>query len=211
MEKISVRTVKPAAPSLGKADWIRIALEGLINDGIDAVQVTKLAKGLKVSRGSFYWHFSDRKDLLVTVLDEWRAANLPVIECVLKEAATLSEGVLSIFAIWEEHRQFNPKLDQAVRDWARLDDDVLETVREEDGRRIEAIALFFARFGFGESEAMVRARVLYFAQVGYYAMNVDDSLRDRLAMLEDYFLSFTGKVLDENAATDFRQRMGVAT
>ena len=29
--------------------------------------------------------------------------------------------------------------------------------------------------------------------------------------LEDYFLSFTGKVLDENTATEFRQRMGVAT
>ena len=116
--------------------------------------------------------------------------------------------MLAFFAIWETSDQFSAELDHAVRDWAKLDDEVLELVRKEDAQRIGAIAELFARFGFASDEAMVRARVLYFAQVGYHAMNVADSMAERLNMLEHYYLSFTGQVLDPEAAEAFRAKMG---
>ncbi|MCJ8310864.1 MAG: TetR/AcrR family transcriptional regulator [Rhizobiaceae bacterium] len=208
MTSLRVRTVEPAIPTLGKADWIGAALNCLVSEGVEAVQITRLAKALGVTRGSFYWHFTDRQNLLDCVLDEWRAANLPVIEQELAKAASLSEGILAFFAIWEINPQFSAHLDHAVRDWARLDEGVLDIVRREDAQRIGTIAELFQRFGFEEDEAEVRARVLYFAQVGYHAMDFGDSIKQRLARLEHYYLSFTGQELDNNEAERFRQLMG---
>ena len=94
-----------------------------------------------------------------------------------------------------------------MRDWARLNEDVLEIVRLEDAQRIEAIARLFERFGYQPDEARVRARVLYFAQVGYHAMNFGDSMEERLNMLAHYYLSFTGLALDQQVAATFRQDM----
>lgn len=208
MNSLQVRTVEPSAAPLGKADWIGAALQCLVRDGIDAVQITRLSNVLNVTRGSFYWHFSDRRDLLDSVLEEWRAANLPVIEQQLAGAESLSAGVLEFFAIWEASDQFSAEFDHAVRAWARLDPAVLDMVRKEDSQRIDAISSLFARFGFNDDEAKVRARVLYFAQVGYHAMNVDDSMVERLNMLEHYYLTFTGRVLDAGVASAFREKMG---
>ena len=59
MNSIPVRTVEPTIPTLGKADWIGAALGCLVSDGVEAIQITRLAKALSVTRGSFYWHLSD--------------------------------------------------------------------------------------------------------------------------------------------------------
>src|ERR1700730_5847645 len=45
-------------------DWIRAAFARLATEGIDAVRVELLARDLGVSKGSFYWHFQDREELL---------------------------------------------------------------------------------------------------------------------------------------------------
>ena len=67
---------KPAGaePSdrLSRADWVEAALQTLAEGGISNVRVEVLAKHLKVTKGSFYWHFVDRNDLLAEMLETWR-------------------------------------------------------------------------------------------------------------------------------------------
>jgi hypothetical protein len=81
---------------------------------------------------------------------------------------------------------------------------VLELVRGEDTGRIAIIAALFQRFNYLPQEAVVRARVLYFAQVGYLAMNPEEAMEERMLMLDDYFFAFTGKVLDPTVGSSFR-------
>ena len=52
--------------------WVDAATQVLVNEGIDHVRVDVLAQQLGVTRGSFYWHFRDREDLLRRVLAAWR-------------------------------------------------------------------------------------------------------------------------------------------
>lgn len=205
MADLKLHTENAAKPRLGRADWLSAALQSLIEDGIDAVQITRLATTLGASRGSFYWHFKSRKELLDGLLDEWIAANGPRIKQVLDRVDSLHAGILSFFAIWANPVKFNAPLEQAVRDWARLDAQVLAAVRLEDTRRIEAISAFFQRFHYAPKEAHVRARVLYFAQVGYVAMNTAEALDERNSMLEDYVFAFTGFPLDADLAARFRR------
>lgn len=52
-------------------DWINAARELVATSGIAAVAVEPLARTLGVTKGSFYWHFSDRNALLTAVLERW--------------------------------------------------------------------------------------------------------------------------------------------
>ena len=51
--------------------WIDAALQALAAGGPDAVRVEALAVRLGVSKGGFYWHFTDRQALLEEMLDTW--------------------------------------------------------------------------------------------------------------------------------------------
>src|SRR6516225_2425226 len=64
------------AERLGPAEWIEAALARLGQGGINEVRVELLAKELNVTKGSFYWHFRDRGDLLEQLLDSWRDGRL---------------------------------------------------------------------------------------------------------------------------------------
>ena len=56
-----------------KVDWVAMALDVLVSDGVERVKVLALAEQMGVSRSSFYWYFKSRQDLLDTLLLHWRA------------------------------------------------------------------------------------------------------------------------------------------
>ena len=204
----ATRTASAKAESvkLSKEDWTDTALATLISQGIDAVQITQLAKTLGVSRGSFYWHFEGRQALLESMIEAWRSANGHSVRDVLQDVDSLSEGVLEFFTLWIEGTRFSPELEQVVRDWARLDQSVLKAVRKEDAERIKHIGEHYVRFGFAADEASVRARILYFAQIGYYAMHMRESMQDRNELLELYYISFTGLAIEPEVAVRYKAR-----
>ena len=58
-----------ARSPLTPQDWVQSAIVLLTDRGIDSVRVDVLAKILGVTRGSFYWHFKDRDDLLKSEME----------------------------------------------------------------------------------------------------------------------------------------------
>lgn len=58
--------------ALSKADWVEAALLALARDGLSGVAVEPLARTLGATKGSFYWHFADRDELLAAMLARWR-------------------------------------------------------------------------------------------------------------------------------------------
>ena len=197
---------KPArAPTLGPDDWVSAALSVLVDDGVNAVQITALARKLKVTRGSFYWHFTGRDDLLEALLAEWRARNSGIMIDALAQSESLEAGILDLFSVWVDHNRFDPTLDQAVRDWARRDAKLAKFLRKEDDARVAAIAGLFERFDYDPTEAFVRARVIYFTQVSYYALGVNESMQDRVSYLDAYFLCFTGTKIDASVSDAYRR------
>jgi len=55
---------------LTRDDWIDNARKVLVASGIEEVKVDRLARRMRVTRGSFYWHFEHRKDLLDALLSD---------------------------------------------------------------------------------------------------------------------------------------------
>ena len=63
-----------------REDWLNVARDILVTDGVAEVKVLAIGTRLEVSRSSFYWYFKSRKDLLSQLLDDWEARNTARIE-----------------------------------------------------------------------------------------------------------------------------------
>src|SRR5258708_34118503 len=59
-------------PTLTAADWAGAALQLIAEAGLGALTVEALAARLGVTKGSFYWHFKGRSELLSPALDRWQ-------------------------------------------------------------------------------------------------------------------------------------------
>jgi hypothetical protein len=62
----------------------------------------------------------------------------------------------------------------------------------------------FGRHGYAPEEALVRARVLYTMQVGYYALDLREPMEARLALAPHYLETFTGVRPHEEELAAFR-------
>lgn len=149
--------------------WIAAATELLVDGGIDLVRVDVIAKQLGVTRGSFYWHFKDRNDLLERVLQAWRdAATEQVTARFERSHADPQRLVRDLLTLPFRGRaaQRAARIELAIRDWARRDPMARQAVDEADASRMSYIAQCFSALGFGIAEARARAAILYAYEVG---------------------------------------------
>lgn len=175
-------------------DWIAAATERLVLHGADAVRVDVLAREMGASRGSFYWHFKDREELLQRVLKAWRdQATEQLIERFERQHADpqrLLRELLSLpFRGQAARRAANIEL--AIRAWARRDPIARQAVDDVDARRIAYIAQVFSALGFGIREARARAFALYAYEVAeslLSAQGTEGQKRERSQMMEALLL-----------------------
>ena len=67
------------ATRLGRDDWLDAAFDAVVEGGFDNVRVLTIADALGVTRGSFYWHFTDHADLVRSLLERWRAGEIEAL------------------------------------------------------------------------------------------------------------------------------------
>ena len=65
---------------LTRDNWLDEAFKAVVAGGFDNVKVLAIAEKLKVTRGSFYWHFTDHADLVGSLLMRWKLAQLELDE-----------------------------------------------------------------------------------------------------------------------------------
>lgn len=177
-----------------EAGWIGAAYDLLIEGGVEAVKILPLAKRLRLSRTSFYWHFPDRGALLAALVERWQAKNTGnLIRQTELPAATIAAALLNLFDCWISPDLFDSRLDAAMRDWARTDSILADAFRAADGKRTAAIRAMFERHGFAPDEADIRASAIYLTQVGYIALGTSETLERRLARVPTYIETFTGQ------------------
>lgn len=183
----------PAHTKVTRQDWLDAAMETLIADGVEQVKILPLSRALDVSRSSFYWYFESREDLLSALLEQWGKTNTAaIVGRTERPTKTIAEAVLAVFESFTNDALFDPKLDFAIREWARRSEEVLQTVHKADAERVLALTRMYARHGFPAREAETRARILYYMQIGYYALDLKESLELRLENVPEYIVCYTG-------------------
>ena len=192
-ERVAAPAQPPSSAKVSRRVWLEAARRILIEKGVDHVRILTLSQSLRVSRSSFYWHFKDRADLLEQLVGLWRKANtVQIVRQAERRSSDIVEGVLNVFACWTAASPFDPRLDFAMREWSRRDVALHRIVLAEDAACVDAIASLFRRHGYDEKDAFVRARIMYFTQIGYYALELGETEEERLRYTANYVSTFTG-------------------
>lgn len=184
---------KGSTARLSREDWIEAARKVLIASGVDDVKVDRLAKKLEVTRGSFYWHFKHRKELLDALLAQWESQNRRELEQIAERSRQENDGFVELVRIWLSEDPAHPTFDMAIRFWARKSSHVASLVRKTDGAWINLFREIFEANGEERMMATARARVLYFHQIGYYALDLGEDMEDRLALSPHYYRVLMGQ------------------
>jgi AcrR family transcriptional regulator len=177
-------------PKLGRQDWIKAGLAVLAESGVEAVRVEPLAKRMQVTKGSFYWHFKDRNDLLEAILAEWVEIDTQsIIEQVNQLDADPKTKLLRLFELAIADDDLTPGLsdgsiENAIRAWATNDAKVAAVLEKVDRQRLNYTKDLFLAIGFSETEALVRARLAYYSLVGEFIIGVRTNHVDRCAEVQ---------------------------
>jgi len=169
--------------SLSRQSWINAAFKMLKKEGINQVRVERLARILKVTKGSFYWHFKNRKDLLQGLLDYW--AN-EMTQSVLTTAAMFhgdpKERIYITLKdiVGKERAAYDP----VVRAWANHDPFAKKAVEKIDKLRIKFLTSLFQEAGFDKKEADIRARLMYYYVIGEVFVTIREPMSIRIANLK---------------------------
>lgn len=187
---------KPSKKTLDRDAWLKKALDVLFANGIAQVKIEVLARKLKLTKGSFYWHFKNRDDLLRSMVDWWRENQLHFIATLNHHEVERAAHVIKAVINFTQHTD-DSNHDIAMREFARFNKYAARAVVEVDEQRTAYLASLFRAATFSEAEALLRARALYFYQVGEYttALALDPKLRDDLA--ERQFKLLICRPLDE--------------
>lgn len=172
---------RPSRASVDRETWLRVARDALIRSGIDAVKIEPLAAKLEISRSSFYWHFKNRSELLDALLAHWTDVNDTALRNALVPHNTASNPqdvartrLQQLADIFIYEKGFSPQFDLAIRDWARNDPVVSAQVVRIDNERIALFQRIFLDAGQSKIESLVRAKLFYFHQLGYYLVGLHE-------------------------------------
>ncbi|MEM6565955.1 MAG: TetR/AcrR family transcriptional regulator [Pseudomonadota bacterium] len=203
-DKIKTRL---AHTKVTRQDWLMAARDTLVSEGVGEVKILVLSAQLNVARSSFYWYFDSRADLLAALLSVWEARNTRcIIDKCAQPANNITQALCHFFECFVDGVLFDQGLDFAVREWSRRDPQVRTKIDAADTARISAVIRMFERHGYSERDSDGRARILYFMQLGYHALEVKESMETRMSRLEPYVRGFSGQDVDITALEDFKSR-----
>jgi AcrR family transcriptional regulator len=154
---------------LDRNDWLKAARLALLTGGVEAVRVEKLARNLSVTKGSFYWHFKDREELLALLLREWEEELQKDIIPRLKgrrgpEALRLLLQLMVARVSLSEEGDLPS--DAAIFTWASVSPKVAQRVNQVERKRIHLLKTIIGRSPHVE--------LLYLVWVGFVARGQRD-------------------------------------
>jgi len=176
---------------LDREDWIAAGLDALEAGGAEAVAVVPLARALGVTRGSFYWHFASRDELLAAVLERWEDEHSAQTLRAVAQIADPRERLREILgrAVLKPPSYFARLLDAADREPL-----VAETLERSGKARLATLAKAYRECGRPAPEARRSALLAYAAYIGLARMPLTGpgslSARERRALADHVVATF---------------------
>src|SRR5208282_1733506 len=151
-------------PTLTATDWAEAALQLIAEAGLGALRVEALAARLGVTKGSFYWHFKGRSELLAAALGRW-------------EQRATTEAISGLSAVTDARQRLYLMLDAVSRAprsralYAALaeaagDPIVRRVLNRVASARIEYVEVCYRELGLPQPRAKAKAVFAYAAYRG---------------------------------------------
>ena len=172
--------------SLTRDDWISGAWDMLGVYGLDGVRVEPLARRLGVTKGSFYWHFKDRQQLVEALLDRWFLIWDDQMSPRMEQAADPADRVWALFESVVGRVTRGQTV--SLRMLSHSDADVARRIEERDAQRLAFLMEQLVAIGFSSDEARVRGQVYQTIMTGEYLRSGGLPLEERIARARSYHL-----------------------
>ena len=156
--------------ALTREDWVRAALLAVAQGGTAAAAVEPLAARLGATKGSFYWHFTNRGELISEALAFWERESTDRIIEELKGVEDPFERLrLVLRAAMEDEADEDGAIDAALLATAG-DPLVGDTIRRVQRKRLGFLERCFLDMGLPPAESRQRARIGYAVYLGWFRL-----------------------------------------
>jgi AcrR family transcriptional regulator len=151
---------------LTREDWVQAALLAIAEGGTAAVAVESLATRLGATKGSFYWHFRDRQELIEAALASWEHKATDEVIAGLESVADPIERLRRVLVVameFEEDEYPDVRLLPSVTDPL-----VAPVAARVQKKRLVFLARCFREMGFPPAESRHRARLANSLYIGWF-------------------------------------------
>lgn len=148
---------------LDRDAWIDAGLDAFEAGGVEAIAVVPIARSLGVTRGSFYWHFASREELLAAVVARWEHAHS---DAVLDAVQAVPDAHDRLVALLGAAASKPPSIFVRMLDGAATEPLVAAAVARTADRRMAVLAQALRELGLTPAEARRRALLIYSGYVG---------------------------------------------
>jgi len=157
--------------SLTKEDWTTAALEAIAHGGVPAVSVESLARHLGTTKGSFYWHFADRRALVAAALAHWERRDTDLVIDAIERGDDASSRLRNLLqlvfgAVRAEPRPGAGSVELALQANA-ADVEVAAALGRVTERRLAYLTGLFTELGLSPARARDRGLLAYSAFLGH--------------------------------------------
>jgi AcrR family transcriptional regulator len=156
---------KARSTRLSVEDWLQAGYALLAEQGVRALKVERLCQQVGVTRGSFYWHFTDMDGYRAALVESWNT----FLERDRRSLAELDAlpprerlSAMMIALVRPQHWM----LERAMREWARTDAVAAANIREADRRLLRSVTKAYSDYGFSSADAKLRAELTFAAGIG---------------------------------------------
>lgn len=184
---------------LTSEDWVEKGLEFVRQVGHPRLCIEKVSKWLGVTKGAFYYHFSDKAEYERALLDHYTATTL---QNLTNELALLASPQMRLREVLKKQIELDhTRLSMIFRAWGLENPSVAEALNKIDKLRLNHASYLFQDLGFSPQETAVRSRVLVTFLQGESGLFSQLSQQQRLEQLEERYRFFAEKTIRQNRPT----------
>ena len=154
---------------LTRLDWLTAGIDLLQRQGAQALKAEPMARHMKTTKGSFYWHFRDVADFHGEVLSLWEEAADAALARIARETPGDVACLRAIAQSVADPGEDAPVLraEPAIRSWAVDATLAREAIDRVDEARIGRFSRLLGGLGIGNPEV---AHILLATAVGMTVM-----------------------------------------
>lgn len=178
-------------PHLSREVWADAALAAIAHGGVDSVAVEPIASMLGVTKGSFYWHFKNRSELVEAALERWEHNATKVVIAALESNLDPTGRLrdLLVFTLGTLSSKHNENaIFGAVNDPI-----VLTVVQRVSAARQAFLERIFLDLGHRPAAARMRARITYATYLGHVTLQSTDPLATGVAYIDELIAVLTAE------------------
>jgi len=135
--------------------WVDAAYDRFRQDGLGGVRVEAIARDLGATKGSFYWHFTDRRALVDAVMARWE---IEETDRCIEEAGDEPDPRRRIETLFSAVGRRRPPGEDRLY-MAAVAEGVGDVVERVTRRRVDYVASALVEYGIERTEAEHRALI----------------------------------------------------